>query len=363
MVHAVRYQSGKLVASAQNWYVADFGKTLAAESAGDLHRASRYKDARIFGRKNLGIVYLHILDAASQATVASALRTADFRKNLLDSLTPGDTDRQLATIASSISDIASLKGNTDGYKNRLASYNDQLKSGTATKEALAGWIQSLWEDVVTERTILSLLATGAVDQWQLASPAGTQLKPWNGYFVESQVDSLNTLSYGISVESRTAAPLANLQQILSLAFAGQSEAVHKKIITLAPTPFTAGGTFDITLVPSNITVTSTYTSGGKDTQIGSQTYDDEGRYWFDFSLALPIVSYNDLSLRLHREHSDRENDQEKQPLCHGRHRLASGHEEPELSARAHDSLWTPDHGPAVEASYIRRVHSPNREVV
>jgi hypothetical protein len=44
MVHAVKYQTGKLVAADQNWYTVDLNKTPGLETLGDLHTDARYKD-------------------------------------------------------------------------------------------------------------------------------------------------------------------------------------------------------------------------------------------------------------------------------------------------------------------------------
>ena len=95
--------------------------------------------------------------------------------------------------------------------------------------------------------------------------------------------------------SKDKAPFTNLKQIIGLALGGQSTTTTKFPITLSPTAFAAGGEFDTTLTTSDIVIAANYSSAGKDTQIGTQTYDNEGRYWYDFSLALPIKSYNDIA--------------------------------------------------------------------
>jgi hypothetical protein len=284
MVHVVKYQSGKLTPSTQNWYVADFTPTPAIETFGNLGVASRYKNPRIYGRKQLGIVYLHILEAVSASAVEAYLRDPIFNATLRASLTHGSDADQIADIKSDIADIQSI----NPANSVIARFNAAAPPSGAS-------LTSLWTDVTVEWTIVKLLDKGSAGPTTLVSSKGNQLVPWNGYFVESGMNSLTTLVYGANIQSKTPAPLQNLQQILSLAFTAESSSLRKIPFTLVYTGFAAGGVFDTTLTPSDVAVTATYTSGGKDTQIGSQTYDDEGRYWYDFTLALPIATFNNLS--------------------------------------------------------------------
>src|SRR5262249_26216388 len=61
----------------------------------------------------------------------------------------------------------------------------------------------------------------------------------------------------------------------------------------------AGGYLSVSHLPSNIAVTaktSRLESSGssKDIELGKNTFDDEKKYWYDFSLALPVSSYNEV---------------------------------------------------------------------
>src|ERR1035438_3520064 len=60
MVHAVKYQTGKLAVDDQNWYTVNLDTTPLWETAGDLHKNEQYKSPRMFGVPHLGLVYLHI---------------------------------------------------------------------------------------------------------------------------------------------------------------------------------------------------------------------------------------------------------------------------------------------------------------
>jgi hypothetical protein len=285
MVHAVKYQSGKLTPSAQNWYVKDYTPTMAIEKVGVLNAASAYKNPRIFGNKQLGIVYLHILEAVPAATVEAYLRGPVFTSQLRASFTPPSADADAkGQIVSHIADIQ-VQNPANAIIGRYDPKNPP--AGQALKD--------LWTDVTVEWTVVQLLGKGVAGPTSLVSSKGKPLVSWNGYFVESGMNSLTSLSYGVNVKSKTPAPLQNLQQIISLALASESAALSKVPFTLTDTAFAAGEIFDTTLTPSDVAVTTAYTSGGKDTQIGTQTYDDEGRYWYDFSLAIPVTTFKNLS--------------------------------------------------------------------
>jgi hypothetical protein len=288
MIHAVHYQSGKLTPSTQNWYVTDYTPVSSVETVGDLHLSTRYKDPRIFGRKSLGIVYLHILEAIPASTVQTFLRTPPYSDTLKASFDPTGSSDLNGDIASDIADIQKY----DPANPLIA----RAKASAKATPPLAGdALVNLWREVSAEWSIVLLVNTGVAGPTSLVSSKGNSLKPWGSYFVETGMDSISSLSYGIDVQSKTPAPLQNLQQILSLAFTSQGSNLGKIPFTLVDTPFAGGAVFDTTLTPSDVAVTATYTSSGKDTQIGTQTYDDEGRYWYDFSLALPVTSFNDLS--------------------------------------------------------------------
>jgi len=307
-VHAVQYQTGKLVAAQQNWYSIDFNKTPTVETLGDIHAAAAYKDARIFGRTHLGLVYLHILEAISGKTVEDDLRTGSRSVKLQSTLTPpipkppqsaaeliaSDVANSLATIVQKDPDNPNLPD----FQNKLKDLQSEIASNKAkgtSLDTLEGAAGVVWKSVTFERTVVELLKTGASGQISLKSADGAKLVPFNGYFVKSGFDQLASLAYSVDVTSKDKAPLLDLKQIIGLALEGQSGTTIELKFNLTATPFAAGGEFDTTLNSSDIAITANYSSNGKDTQIGTQTYDDEGRYWYDFSLALPIKSYNNLA--------------------------------------------------------------------
>jgi hypothetical protein len=316
MVHAVKYLSGKLVAAEQNWYAIDLNPTPLVETLGDLHASARYKDPRIFGRPHLGVVYLHILEAATAAAVEGQLRGA-YSGTIRNTLatppaTPAlsaaevmaaDASNSIATIINldpGDVELANLQDRLQAFKSKLqpvvALDKADLQAGRAGKlEAMKSEATILWNDITAERITIELLNKGVSGQITLTSTDGTQLVPWNGYYLKTGFDALSSLAYSIDITSKEKAPLSNLKQIIGLAIGAQSVAQTRLAIALTFTPFAAGGVFDTTLTTSDVVVTANYSSAGKDTQIGTQTYDNEGRYLYDFTLALPIKSYNDLS--------------------------------------------------------------------
>jgi hypothetical protein len=73
MVHVVKYQDGAVAAEVQHWYVGDSPEEGKSHPL-DYHAASRFKETRLYGRKQLGVVYLHILKAASADAVEKQVR-------------------------------------------------------------------------------------------------------------------------------------------------------------------------------------------------------------------------------------------------------------------------------------------------
>jgi hypothetical protein len=295
MVHGVNYLNAKLTAKTQNWYTIDFNTAPGYETAGELGRKNLYSGQRIFGNAHLGVVYLHILGAIPAADVTSKLRGADYQARLLANIKP-DTDTEAGKPAAVIrTDIdTALKGLIAGDPGNVTAAAVPARVLAAVDAGAA--LAAIRADILTETTTLQLLKSGASGQISLVSgDDNTTLIPWNGFYVKTGMDGLKTLAYGIEIDSKDKAPLSNLKQILTFAIAGQSAQPLKLPFDLKDTPFAAGGTFETTYTTSNIIVTATFNSSGSDTQIGTQTYDDEGRYWFDFSFVLPIKSYNDLA--------------------------------------------------------------------
>jgi len=75
LLHAVRYQPGRLAPEEQHWYVYDRDFEGPAFSLKNPGRSAYFRDKRVFGNSQLGLVYLHILQGV-QRTRAMEVATA-----------------------------------------------------------------------------------------------------------------------------------------------------------------------------------------------------------------------------------------------------------------------------------------------
>ena len=103
-------------------------------------------------------------------------------------------------------------------------------------------------------------------------------------------EDLSTLYYKVEVSKKEAANVANLRGALRLAFPAAKEAVPE------PRTFCGGAVQTVGHVPADIAVTALFKGDDEDTEVAKQTYDNEGRYWWDVSFALPVTSREDLSV-------------------------------------------------------------------
>ena len=116
----------------------------------------------------------------------------------------------------------------------------------------------------------------------------------NDLLASSTFAPLQGLSYRVDITKKIPAPIQNLEGILKLG--GQGAPTTKAEVAVTPTPVCGGGAFHVYPLPSDLQVSSLVGNGDKPQTIGKQTYDNERKYWYDFSLALPLKSYKQLSL-------------------------------------------------------------------
>ena len=114
-----------------------------------------------------------------------------------------------------------------------------------------------------------------------------------GLFLLRSFSDLAGLKYKVAITKKIPAPLQNLQAAAELGFRGEGEA---QIVKAAPQKVTlcAGDLFDVGPVPSDMIV-SAVVGTEKEKELSKQTYDNEGKYRYDFSFALPLNSYKDLT--------------------------------------------------------------------
>jgi hypothetical protein len=101
----------------------------------------------------------------------------------------------------------------------------------------------------------------------------------------------------VSVTGKTPAPVENFKNAARLAVAGQSEPQARVYVKVEPTVVCAGGHMTVKHVPSDLVVTAlTHDAKDQEVQRSRQTFDNEGKYWWDVSVALPLQSRRDLTI-------------------------------------------------------------------
>jgi hypothetical protein len=320
MVHGVTYLADKPAADKQEWYSIDLAaatRLKKAEAAGDFHPADQYKNPRIFGASNLGLVYLHILQAASREDVDKQLRGTDLQKIQNNLKSSSDDEKRLRCPAAVAADkcLADVTKDTDNLINSLIAagvVGVEPISEERRKAKDVDAMLAVFQKATVEKAIQDLLKTGASGQITLvAAGDGEKGDPFNGrnvplefaqlgtnggYFVVKGFSGLSKLTYTVEVTSKESAPYSNLKAIVGFAFDAHGALPLAIRVKLTPTAFAAGGTFETTHTVADVSVTGTYSgTDGKDLTLGPKVYDNEKRYWYDFSLVLPIKSYKELT--------------------------------------------------------------------
>ncbi|HEV2202859.1 MAG TPA: hypothetical protein VGR73_23825 [Bryobacteraceae bacterium] len=330
MLHAVTYLTDKPAAQRQDWYTVDRTATPKLdkiEAAGDFDAAGHYKRQRIFGDSKLGLVYLHILQAARRSTVDQQLHSEKEFGQIKANLNSVKTERDSCPTAMSAADclarvtrdadnsIAQLKGAMvkDAGNDQLGTLNakvnalvDTRAKATDRRTPTLDEMLTIYETANVEKTIQELLVTGSSGQITLvaegANLTGRKLTfkavtfGSDDYFVVKGFEGLAKLTYTAEITSKESAPYSNLKAIVGFAIGAQSSLPLNIPVNLALMGFAGGGTFETTHTTSDISVSGTYAGAdGKDVTLGPQVYDNERRYWYDFSLVLPIKSYNNLT--------------------------------------------------------------------
>lgn len=99
------------------------------------------------------------------------------------------------------------------------------------------------------------------------------------------VSGYGPVTYRVEVKKKLPFPLANLASLVGMPQAGAAE---KLTLPTAPTPLWAGRVLNIKPLPCDLTVHALL---GLDSQeLAKQTFDDEGLYRWDVSVALPLRS-------------------------------------------------------------------------
>ncbi len=225
MIHVVKYLDSKVAVDKQNWYVYDRGEI--GRPPIDYHAKERYKEARIFGRPKLGLVYLHILRGITLADAQTALRVE--AQNRITSPPASFNDAQVEQdLTANLAVISMLRP------------NDAVVQGISASPRTGPQSRAAWLPVAREKFVLEMLMNSSSGSFALKSDRGQTLFTWNGFLIENPyADLAQSLTYTVLIKSKQPAPLVNLQQIVGLVFGAQAMPTDVKL-TLTPHAFAAG---------------------------------------------------------------------------------------------------------------------------
>ena len=309
IIHAAEYQQGRQTPSQQHWYVFNpdgklkllksvnaaatpardcttgaVDSRVSSPSTAVTNQTELSEDPRILGIKKLGMVYLHIACGLPEEQLNAAINSEDVKEKLAkdaklqsDPLKEEDLDPQITSFRASIRRV------------RPATLSlPEVNASHGKKE--------VWQELQVLKWLIDLHDTGISDSVALAAEGRVKLAPFGGLLVDEVLTKLVTIGYRIEIAKKKPQPLEHLSAIAGLAIGAQGEfSQMTKIVKLRKVGFAAGGVFNSDYVPSNMDITAAYTTGsdGKETEIGKQSFLNEGLYWYDFSLALPVKTYNE----------------------------------------------------------------------
>jgi hypothetical protein len=302
VLHVVKYQASKWAVETQKWHVYD----TIFDSRWHTDDGSRYfTDTRILGRASLAVVWIHIVSGVPAARALAEARRPEVRTAIaaaLPTIDPVETKVR-----------AQIEGLVTSILQRDPANALALTYVTAAPAALPGRsslarvtpavdvsaltgtpLQTAWRELSIANNTLELAHTGATTGVAWVGTGRRTLANVNGVLVDAAFDKVSGVFYRAEITRKKPQPLQNAIEIANLAFGGQSAKVTQFEIRLEPVALAAGSSFQSAFVPSTMVINSLAVDGSKEVQVGSASYINERNYWYDFSLALPLSSHDDL---------------------------------------------------------------------
>lgn len=298
IIHIVRYQDDQLAVDQQNWYVyyKDWAqKQNLWDHLVDPRLDHHFQETRIYGSHNVALVYVHLnVPATDKNTVRSEARSQSIQQ--LAASRPDNADQagttQESTYKSSLLD--EIKADAANLKRLVP--NDplsQLKVDQSWSNRSLDQLEGSVADLRTELLIVKVFENQpASGNLALQSTSGHNFAvatPGSDYAVD---DRFVPISYKISVTKKLPAPLQNLQGIIGIVAHGQPSAIKVKAQYIA---LTTGKAFTVEPLPSDMNVSALNGAGDQQKELSKLTFDNEKKYWYDFSFAFPVNSLKQLS--------------------------------------------------------------------
>lgn len=319
IVHATQFvpatgaTSVRMTVAEEHWYV--YYKPWQGKTNfwwfKDSRQFQHFKDTRIFGSSDVALVYLYV-NVPTYESHRSLNDVAAFflkketkeqkaqdnaEKVALESdttLTPAEREAQvnrkreerLQTLTKKLEDDLTPEAEAEA----------RTKTGGGSALVLISWLEAeryLKALAVGDATITDELPLVNRDNGERLVGLSPTLATAGGF------KALSTLFYRVDVTKKIPAPLQNLNAAITLAFGGQAAAATRLGVPLAlDTAVCAGRTLAIKPLPSNMLVKAITMSSNGEEQVerSKQTFDNERKYWWDISLALPLKDHDDLTI-------------------------------------------------------------------
>jgi hypothetical protein len=301
LIHSVKFAGSGMTIGEQKWFVYHrpwhLGKGFLAQWT-DSRVRKHFEEARVFGSRKLALVYaLSGVPVAERAGVEKETLGAFRRFNGVsgEKLASGEKEVPLSAKTSRAElerevQLGARYLPDDGQRrlNRLA--------GAGPSASDADLAQALAQVQAENLMLKEFDGVAAASGYNLTDRAsGERLVPLAPDLLTTQTfTSLRELHYRVDVTKKEPAPAANLKGLVRVIFA---QATSKDVPVRTATASICGlAPFSIEPLPSDMKVTSIAQDGEDQKELGKQIFDNERKYWFDVSFALPLKSYNDLSV-------------------------------------------------------------------
>jgi len=313
IIHATEFVPSRMVVAAEHWYV--YYKPWQQKSSfwwfKDSRQFKHFQETRIFGSSNVGIVYLYVNVPTYSSRDALPQVEAFLLKTQIRQQKEADTEFEKDH------DADAVKAERQTRINRLVQSLKDALPDSAEKEAKASadrmkaapkgaGHESDPDDVYllsaleAQRYFKTLGEQGSTSEYPLVNQdTGEALKGLSPTLATtSSYDSLINLYYRIDVTKKLPANLQNLKAIAKLAFAGESGVADYLAVKVQMSSVCAGRSIHVDHVPSDMLVKALVgAADDKDpAERSHQLFDNEGRYWWDVSFALPLDLRRDVTI-------------------------------------------------------------------
>jgi len=289
IIHILRWSNDGKV-DKHNWY-------LYSEKEAWIDQ--RFAGLRIFGSHSVALLYVHLnARGADFADIERVLGNGDVLEALFKQQGAGREEQkkrllqvELANLRRPLPDLAGSR------RKAIEAKEEDSEVGKIAEEQ--GWKGLSEEDLETQYLAANAgLADAAARRFRSTLRALNAGDNCCGLKAEGQdlvragsspacvLRAYTAASYKVEVTKKLPSQIQDLFELLSVPH-GLAKA---RDVTPEPVALWGGMSMAIASVPSDVKVTPTVTTGGKTTALEGKTYDNEGRYYWDISAAVPLRS-------------------------------------------------------------------------